>query len=192
MFKFIKFIKTFACVIFISTPGFSQIGYYTTYYYTTGNIWDLGGEYQYNSGNNFHEQNAGIRYDGFQKRSNWNIGLTYNFGESKGNAVKENGFGFSAGYRYGFGYSNTGNGNLFAGPRLTFEFNNRKDASGKIIAKETLFIPKIESGYQFIFNTHGFAAPSVGYGYGIKLKGEEAKTDEGGRFITGLSIGYRF
>ena len=174
----------------MSVKGYSQ---YTVT--TSGSaIWDLGAEYDYNSGHSYAENNLGIRYDGFQNRSNWNFGVALDFGHSKsGDALKVSGFGLSAGYRYGFGYATSGNGNFFGGIKTTLEFNTWKDAGGKIIFKETTFIPKIEGGYEAIFNTHGFAAPCLGYGYAINLTpAAEKKPDDGGRFIPGISVGYRF
>lgn len=179
-----KQIVTACCFIFfISGTGFSQ-----------NNIWDLGGEYQFNYGKNIQEHDLGIRYDGFQMKNNWNIGISVDFGRSsaKSGGEKECGYGLSFGYRYSF-QSNV-NGNFFGGVRATFEFDNWKDEHGKSISKEAVFVPRIETGYQFIFNTHGFTTPSLGYGYGIKLNstGNETKGDEGSRLITGISLGYRF
>lgn len=55
---------------------------------------------------------------------------------------------------------------------------------------------KIETGYHYIFGNmgHGYATPSIGYGFGIMVSESvtEKKADEGGRMVTGLSVGYRF
>ncbi len=184
----LKFIKT-CCFLLMSYAGFSQSS-------TGSSIWELGGEYQYNFGHNLSQHDLGIRYDGFKGRSNWNIGISYDFGKTtnKTDVLKEYGFGLSVGYRYGFHYN--ANSNLFGGVRATFEFDHWKDGSGKATSKETVFVPKIEAGYQRTFGTmgHEYATPSIGYGYGIKLNadGNETKADEGSRFIPGISFGYRF
>jgi hypothetical protein len=177
-----KFITIASCIFFFSSPCFSQ-----------NNIWDLGGEYQYNYGRNISEHDLGVRYDGFQNKNNWNLNLSYDIGRSssKNGKERESGYSLSLGYRYSF--QTSANGNFFGGVRTTFEFDNWK-GNGKSISKESVFVPKIETGYQFIYSTHGFTTPSVGYGYGIKLnaQGDETKGDEGSRFIPGISIGYRF
>lgn len=178
----LKFTGVFACLILLSISASSQ------------NIWELGGEYQYNCGHNLSQHDIGIRYDGFQARNNWNFGISYDFGHTKSNGSKQTGIGISAGYRYGFNYNPKSN--FLTGIRLTFEFDNWKDKDGKSTSKETVFIPKIELGYQHIYGTQGhlYTTPSVGYGYAIKLnaEAEEKKADEGGRFVTGVSLGYRF
>lgn len=181
-------------LLLISVTTFSQV--YNTGTVTTGSkIWELGGEYQYNCGHNLSQHDIGIRYDGFQNRNNWNIGILFDCGHTKSkDGNKESGIGISAGYRYGFSYGN--HGNLFGGVRATFEFDKWKDKDGKEISKETVFVPKIETGYQYIFGTSGhiYTTPSIGFGYGIKLNatGTETKADEGGRFIPSISMGYRF
>lgn len=180
-------------LLLVSVKIFSQynIGPVTT----TSKIWELGAEYQYNCGHNLAQHDLGIRYDGFQYKNNWNIGISIDMGHTKSkDGYKECGIGFSAGYRYGFSYGN--HGNLFAGVRATFEFDKWKDKDGKEISKETVFIPKIEGGYQYLFGTTGhiYTTPSIGYGYGIELgsTGTATKADEGGRFVPGISMGYRF
>ena len=159
------------------------------------NIWELGGEYQYNCGRYLSQHDLGIRYDNFQGKNDWNVGISYDFGHNKGkDGAKENGFALSVGYRYGFQYNP--NSNLFAGVRATFEFDRWKDKDGKSLSKESVLLPAAEFGYQRIYGTigHIYTTPAIGYGYGIKLNsvGDEKKADEGGRFIAGVSIGYRF
>lgn len=174
---------TLCCLIFmVNSACFSQ-----------GNIWDLGAEYQFNSGKGYQEHKLGARYDGFQANNSWNLGITYDFGcRGSRSGETESGYGFSAGYRYSF--QNNANGNFFGGVRLNFEFDKRKDAKGKTLVNEALFVPQLETGYQFIFNTHGFATPAIGYGYGIDLNKntKEEKKETGSRFISGISMGYRF
>ena len=190
--------KLFAISFFmllISVTTFSQYPYNTGSVTTSSKIWELGAEYEYNCGHDLAQHDIGVRYDGFQNKNNWNIGISYDFGKTKTkNGYKECGFGLSAGYRYGFSYGT--HGNLFGGVRATFEFDKWKDKDGKEISKETVFVPKIEGGYQYIFGTTGhiYTTPSIGYGYGIKLNatGTEVKADESGRFVPGISMGYRF
>jgi hypothetical protein len=158
-------------------------------------IWELGGEYQYHCNHNLSQNNIGIRYDGFSGRSDWNFGVSYNIGHNKNkDRSKESGIAVTAGYRYGFSYG--AHGNLFAGARVHFEFDKWKDKDGKQQSKESVFVPQLEGGYQYLFGTagHVYGTPAIGYGYGIKLKSEgtESKGDEGGRFISGVSVGYRF
>jgi hypothetical protein len=179
----LKLTGFFACLLLVSANVSSQ------------NIWELGGEYQYHCGRNLSQHDIGIRYDGFQARSSWNVGVSYNFGHTKTkDGGKESGIGISAGYRYGFNYNPKSN--FSAGLRFTFEFDKWADKDGKSTSKETVFIPQAELGYQHIYGTlgHFYTTPAIGYGYGIKLnaEGEEKKADEGGRFITGISLGYRF
>lgn len=184
------FVISFSLLL-ISLTTFSQ---YNTV--TTGSkIWELGAEYQYNSGHNLAQHDIGARYDGFQNKNNWNISISFDFGNTKSKeGYKESGIGLSAGYRYGFSYGT--HGNLFGGIRATFEFDKWKDKDGKEISKETVFVPKIEGGYQYLFGNAGhiYTTPSIGYGYGIKLSstGTEEKADEGSRFISGIALGYRF
>ncbi len=180
--------------LLFSVTTFSQV--YNTGTITMGSkIWELGGEYEHDCGNDLSQNSIGIRYDGFQNKNNWNFSIVYQFGHTKSkDGNTETGLGLSAGYRYGFSYGT--HGNLFGGVRATFEFDNWKDKDGKQVSKETVFVPKIETGYQYIFGSagHVYATPAIGYGYGIQLSaaGTEAKADEGGRFISALSMGYRF
>lgn len=176
-------IPAFIIFIFFCTPAFSQ------------NPWELGGEYQYSCGRNLSQHDVGIRYDGFQGKNNWNLGIAYTFGNSKGkDGFKETGIALSAGYRYGFNYNPKSN--LFAGIRATFEFDNWKDKDGKTVSKESVFVPKIELAYQHIYGDlgHIYTTPYIGAGYGIKMKaeGEEKNADEGYRLLAGVSAGYRF
>ncbi|HET9744781.1 MAG TPA: hypothetical protein VFP97_03650, partial [Chitinophagaceae bacterium] len=65
---------------------------------------------------------------------------------------------------------------------------------GKTNLGSLMFTPGAEAGYHFVFGTHIFTAPSIGYGYQIKITKEYNSRDDdvGGRIIPGLSAGYRF
>lgn len=159
------------------------------------NPWELGGEYRYNCGHNLSQHDFGLRYNGFQNKSSWSLGVSIDIGRTKSHdGAKECGFGLSAGYNYGFGYQNKGN--WFSGAGLTLEFDKWKDKDGKSISEETVLVPKIELGYQHLYGTlgHIYTTPAIGAGYSLKLKSEgtENKADEGARFIGRLEVGYRF
>jgi hypothetical protein len=178
-----KFIWIFTALFLLSFASMSQ------------QIWELGGQYQYNCGKNLSQHDIGIRYDGFQAKSSWNVGVSYDFGHTKSkDGAKESGFGISAGYGYGFGFK--AKSNWFSGAGLTLEFDTWKDKDGKTTSKETVLIPKIELGYQQLYGTagHFYTTPAVGVGYSMKLKSEgtENKADEGVRYLTRLQVGYRF
>jgi hypothetical protein len=158
------------------------------------NIWELGGEYQHGFGKSANENIIGGRYEGFQNKNSWNLGITYTLPD-KGWTGDKGGFGFYAGYRYGFNYTlnaNGNGGNAFIGFRASFSFINYETRSKKGVS--AIVTPTAETGYQFIFSTHGYTTPSIGYGYNIRLNSENdaPKTDAGSRFITGISLGYRF
>ena len=178
-----KFIKISIGILFITISATGQ-----------GNIWDLGARYEYNSGKTLSQSGIGLQYDGFKNKSSWNFGITYNLGNTKAKDAKESGIGIFAGYRYGFSFS--AHGNLFGGLQLAAEFDNWKDKDGKALSKESVFIPRLEAGYNYVFGNagHGFAAPGIGYGYGIKINetGTEKKADEGSRVIPFIAVGYRF
>src|SRR4026208_430022 len=94
-------------------------------------------------------------------------------------------FGFSAGYRYGFSYGNSGN--LFTGARATISFIDEKD--------HIKFTPSAEFGYHYTFNNFekgGFATPSIAFGYDIPISKAKADDYEGTLFIPRLAVGYRF
>src|SRR5258708_7112859 len=94
-------------------------------YSQSNSISAISGEYQYNSGKNLYRSDLGLRYDGFQNKSNWNLAFSYDFGNTKSKGSKESGISLSAGYNYGFSYG--AHGNLYAGGRLTLEFDSWKD-----------------------------------------------------------------
>ncbi len=173
MYKLITFIIG---SFFFSIIGFSQT--------------ELGGEAQHAFGKGANDNMIGGRYEGFSNKNSWGIGLSYNF-SSKKTYSEYKGIGFYVGFRRGFSYNNSGNGNAFLGFRATFLFQN---FSGKEKANGTSFMPTFEGGYQFLFGNHVFTTPSIAYGYSIKLTKENnsLQEDEGSRFIPGISMGYRF
>jgi len=151
----------------------------------------IGVEYKYHPGINI----AGAKYDGFQNRNNWNLGVAFIFG-SKKIMSGEKGFGILAGYRYALGTST--NGNLFAGVRTALWFNKIVgDGSGKqsstSINKAVVFQPGIEAGYQFLFD-NGYVTPDISYDYGLRLKPDNSFKSmlAKGKIFLGLSGGYRF
>lgn len=164
------------CFLTISTLGFSQA--------------ELGveGQHAFGKGANFNM--LGGRYEGFSGKSSWSIGLSYNF-SSKKSYSESKGIGFYVGYRRGFSYNNSGNGNAFLGFRATFLFNN---FAGKEKINSSSIMPTFEGGYQFLFGNHVFTTPALAYGYSIKLSKDHnsLQEDDGGRFIPGISMGYRF
>ncbi len=172
-----KKLVSFFIVIFIFTnPGFSQT--------------ELGPEAQHAFGKGANDNMIGARYENFHAKNSWSIGLTYNFSSEKSYSEYK-GIGFYVGYRRGFSYNNSGNGNAFLGFRATFLFDN---FAGKEKANGSSIMPTFEGGYQFLFGNHVYTTPSLGYGYEIKLAKENnsLQEDEGSRFIPGISMGYRF
>ena len=177
-----KFISVFVCFFIFSAISSSQ------------NIWELGGEYQHSFGKGVSDNTLGLRYEGFKTKSSWSFGITYTL-PGKGESENKGGFGFYGGYRYGFSYSGNANGNGgngFIGFRASFNFNGYEHGNKK--GNDATITPTVETGYQFIFSTHGFFTPGIGYGYSIKLNqdNDAPKTDEGSRFIPTVGIGYRF
>ena len=172
----IKQFFLFLCCCIITSTGFSQ------------KPWELGGEYQRLYGQGYSGNRMGVRYESFSNKSSWSLGLTYNFSTKKSYSVSK-GFGVYAGYRYGF--SNSPNGNPFAGLRayLSFEsFEGKANVNGMTIT------PVAEAGYHFISGKHLFASPALGFGYCIRLTHENnsLQEDEGIRFIPGIAAGFRF
>ncbi|HYM92765.1 MAG TPA: hypothetical protein VET23_01390 [Chitinophagaceae bacterium] len=171
-----KLITVLICLFVMTTIGFSQT--------------EWGAEAQHAFGKGANDNMIGGRYEGFSGRSSWGIGLTYNF-SSKKSYSEYKGFGFSVGYRRGFKYNTSGNGNAFFGFRASFSFAN---FAGKEKANGTSITPTFETGYHIIFGSHVYTTPSLAYGYEIKLNKENNSLheDEGSRFIPGISMGYRF
>jgi hypothetical protein len=154
------------------------------------NPWELGGEYMRSMGKNFKSSHVGPRYETFNKKHSWVIGLTYNF-SSKQSYSGYKGFGMYAGYRYGFIFNEKGTGNAFVGGRLWFSFDN---FDGKTSLNSLFFTPMAEAGYHFTFKTHYAVTPFVGYGFTKKITKEFNSLDEdfGGRLLPGIDLGYRF
>ena len=169
-----KLITTLVCLFIFTAIGFSQT--------------EWGAEGQHAFGKGANDNMLGGRYEGFNGKSSWSLGLTYNFSSEKSYSQYQ-GFGFYFGYRYGFKL--TQNGNPFVGFRASFSFNN---FAGKEKENGSTITPTFETGYHFIFGTHVFTTPAIGYGYSIKLTkpNNSLQEDEGSRFITGLALGYRF
>jgi hypothetical protein len=150
---------------------------------------ELGVEYQRSMGKGYYDHLAGIRGESIQNKSSFSGGIFYQFSSNKSYSVSR-GFGCYAGYRYSFGSNITGN-NPFIGARIRFTFQNFE---GKTILNSFLITPSAEAGYHFSFAKNFYAAPALGYGYTIKLTKEynSLDEDEGGRFLPGISTGYRF
>lgn len=152
---------------------------------------DIGAEYQLMKGRGYSGKTLGVRGETFTQKHSWSIGITKNL-SSKGSYSEYRGFGLFAGYRHGFMYNNKGTGNLFAGGRLYFSFEN---FFGKERANGLSVMPAAEAGYEFLFwKQRIFTSPSIGYGYKLKLTKENnsLQEDEGGRVIPSLSLGYHF
>lgn len=169
-----KLIATLVCLFVFISAGFSQTE------------WGVEGQHAF--GKDANDNMVGGRYEGFNGKSSWSFGLTYNFSSQKSYSQYK-GFGFYFGYRYGFNL--TENGNPFVGFRASFSFNN---FAGKEKANSSTVTPEFEAGYHLIFGTHVFTTPSIAYGYNIKLTkpNNSLQEDEGNRFITSLALGYRF
>ncbi|HWC54971.1 MAG TPA: hypothetical protein VG676_15400 [Chitinophagaceae bacterium] len=166
----------FICIFVFTTIGFSQT--------------EMGPEAQRAFGKGANDYMIGGRYETFHGKNSWSIGLTYNFSSHKSYS-EHKGIGFYIGYRHGFNYNNSGNGNAFFGFRGTFLFNN---FSGKERLNSTSVMPTCEAGYQVLFGNNFYTTPAIGYGYSIKLSKDynSLQEDDGGRFIPGISMGYRF
>ena len=175
-----KLITILICLFAFSETSFSQ------------NPWELGAEYQHPFGKGVSDNVLGARYEGFKNKSSWSFGITYTLaGKSDGD---KGGFGFYAGYRYGFSPSfnaNGNGGNGYVGFRASFNFLGYEHGSKK--GNDATITPTVELGYQFIIKTHTYFTPGIGYGYSMKLNSEtDAPNDEGSRFIPTVGVGYRF
>jgi hypothetical protein len=165
------------CFLSVSLAGFSQ------------HPWEMSAEYQQSFGKGYNGHMAGGRFELFPGKSSWSGGITYNFSAKK-TYSQYKGFGIYAGWRYGFG-SGTAKGNAFAGARILFSFDN---FDGKAKVSGLTITPTAEAGYHLLFGKHLFTAPAIGFGYSMKMNHEynSLQEDEGGRFIPGISAGYRF
>ncbi|MER3499398.1 MAG: hypothetical protein C4308_12585 [Chitinophagaceae bacterium] len=72
------------------------------------------------------------------------------------------------------------NGNVMAGGRLAYRFNESK------------LTASVQTGYHAIFNVHEFATPSLGLGYDFHLNDEDKKDKEIPWLFVRISGGYRF
>ncbi|MBI1342618.1 MAG: hypothetical protein GC171_06780 [Terrimonas sp.] len=151
---------------------------------------EIGGEYMRSMGKGFKDNIAGVRGETFSNKSSFNVGITYQF-SSKSSYSTAKGFGIFGGYRYAFG-SNTNGNNLFVGAKILF---NLLSWEGKSSLFSPLITPIAEAGYHLTFAKQRlFAAPAVGYGFTLRVIPDYNSLDEdaGGRFIPGISAGYRF
>jgi hypothetical protein len=164
-------------LFFLSITSFSQ------------NPWELGGEYMRFMGTGYKSNVAGARYETFHNKTSFCFGLTYHFSPKSAYSGFK-GFGMYAGIRENFGNNESGS-NPFIGLRVLFSFEN---FDGKTNLNSLFFTPMAEAGYHFVFSDNFFVAPSVGYGYTIKITKEynSREDDTGGRVIPALSAGLRF
>jgi len=152
---------------------------------------ELGAEYMMPIGKGYKSNIAGLRYENFNNKTSFSIGITYHF-SSRDAYGGFKGYGMYAGFRNNFGSNPFGNGNSsFVGLKILFSFENFE---GKTNLGSLMFTPIGEAGFHFVFGDHFFTTPSIGYGYQIKVTKENntRDQDEGGRIIPGLAAGYRF
>lgn len=155
----------------------------------TQNPFELGAEYMRSFGRGHSGNRAGIRAETFQNKNSFSAGLIYLFSSSKSYSASK-GFGLYAGYRYSFS-NNVNDNSPFVGARVSFSFENFE---GKTFLNSLMTTPMAEVGYHMIFGEHVYTAPSIGYGYTIKITREHNSLDEdvGKRFLPSISAGYRF
>jgi hypothetical protein len=153
------------------------------------NPWELGGEYMMPIGKGYKSNIAGLRYENFNSKTSFSLGITYHF-SARDSYGGFKGYGLYAGFRNSFG-NNTSGSNPFIGLRVLFAFENYE---GKTNLGSLMFTPIGEAGYHFLFGDHFFTTPSIGCGYQIKVTKEYNTRDQdvGGRIIPGLATGYRF
>ena len=151
--------------------------------------WELGPEYMMPIGKGYKSNIAGLRYEHFSNKIGFSIGITYHFSPRDAYSGFK-GYGVFAGIRNYFG-NNAKGSSPFIGARVLFAFENFE---GKTNLGSLMFTPAAEAGYHFVFGTHIFTAPTIGYAYQIKITKEHNSRDDdvGGRIIPGLSAGYRF
>jgi hypothetical protein len=151
--------------------------------------WELDAEFMKSIGKGFRGNMAGGRYESYNNKNSWSIGVTYNF-SSKKTYSQHKGFAVYAGYRHAFSIAANGSSG-FAGLRAYFAFQNYE---GKTRANDLAITPMAEAGY-YVKTWKGiFATPTLGYGYTIKISHDynSLQEDEGGRFLPALAVGYRF
>jgi len=153
------------------------------------NAFELGGEYMRSIGQGFSGTITGIRGDLIRSKNSFSIGLVYQF-SSKSSYSSGSGFGIYGNFRHGFGSNPDGN-NLFLGAKVLF---NLLSWQGKSSLFSPMITPIGEAGYHFVFGEHVFTAPSIGYGYTLRILPDYNSLDEdaGGRFIPSISAGLRF
>lgn len=148
---------------------------------------ELGGEYLRAIGKGYNSAKVAARGESFNNKSSLSIGITYQLSSKKAYSVSS-GFGLYLGYRYSFTNKPS---SIFAGARVLFSFENFEGQTNR----NSLFVtPWAEAGYHFVFAKHIYAAPSIGYGYTLKVSKDfnSLNEDDGGRLIPSLSAGYRF
>ena len=153
------------------------------------NPWELGAEYSKPIGKGYKSNIAALRYENFNNKIGFSVGLTYHFSPRDAYGGFK-GYGLFAGFRNYFG-NNARGSSPFIGLRVLFAFENFE---GKTNLGSLMFTPSAEAGYHFVFGKHIFTTPTIGYGYQIKITKEYNSRDDdvGGRIIPGLSAGYRF
>lgn len=167
----------FVCCCMITLSSYSQ------------KPWELGTEYMKLIGKGYRGNMAGARYESYNNKNSWSIGITYNF-SSKETYSQFKGFGIYAGYRHAFSIAANGSG-AFAGLRACFAFQNYE---GKTRANDLAITPMAEAGYHLKIWKGIFGSPALGYGYTIKLSHDynSLQEDAGGRFLPALALSYRF
>jgi hypothetical protein len=149
-------------------------------------------EYMHGFGKNFNENITGGRYEGFNGRNSWGLGIDYTFSSfvSGKENIKSSGWGLYADYHYGFNYGQSRN--LFGGIRTAFSFNKKNKGE-----PYSVFTPSFQFGYHYTaqdFGKGGAFTPSIALGYDMKLNGPDKAKDihEGAVFLPGITVGYRF
>ncbi|MBL7750510.1 MAG: hypothetical protein JNN29_03960 [Chitinophagaceae bacterium] len=150
---------------------------------------ELGAEYHYMVGKGFKDHIGGVRGESFPGKGSFSVGLTYQFSSSASYSTSK-GFGIYAGYRYSLGNNTNGN-NPFIGAKLMWHLLSWE---GKSSLFSPMFTPIAEAGYHLVFAKHIFAAPTIGYGYTLRIIPDYNSLDEdaGGRLVPSLAAGYRF
>ena len=150
---------------------------------------ELGAEYLRIIGKGFNNTKVAARGETVNNKSSFSAGITYQLASKKSYSVST-GFGLYLGYRYAFSNKITGS-SPFAGARVLFSLENFEGQTNR----NSLFITLWgEAGYHFIFARHFYGAPSIGYGYTLKISKDynSLNEDDGGRIIPSFSAGYRF
>src|SRR5215203_5527340 len=86
------------------------------------NPWELGGEYMMPIGKGYKSNIAGLRYENFNNKTSFSIGITYHFSPNDAYGGFK-GYGMYAGVRNSFG-NNASGSNPFIGLRVLFAFEN--------------------------------------------------------------------